>query len=118
MADNAPTPCFQITYDEKPQKKEELKNLELIDKKEFKIEYKKIIYDIILSKTNDKEFLVFQCYQRNNKYNSFEARLNFIDLIKLSKAFKVCESIDDAYIIILNKFQNENVFIQEPKIIK
>ena len=115
MADNAPTPCFQITYDEKPQKKEELKNLELIDKKEFKIEYKKIIYDIILSKTNDKEFLVFQCYQRNNKYNSFEARLNFIDLIKLSKAFKVCESIDDAYIIILNKFQNENVFIQETK---
>ena len=108
--DNAPTPCF-----EKPNLIEDFKKTELIEKKEFEIKNKDIIYDTILSKTINKKQLVLQCYQRNNKYNSYETFLNFDDLIKLNKAFKICESIDDAYSIIFNKFQEKNVFIQDTK---
>ena len=109
--DNAPTPCF-----EKPEsKKEDIKNIELKDKKEFEIEFKSIIYDIILSKTLDNENIVIQCYQRDKNYNIFETVLNFDDIMKLSKAFKICESIDDAYKIIFNKFNDKKVNIEETR---
>ena len=109
--DNAPTPCIV-----KPEtKNEEINNLELKEKKEFQIEFKNIIYDIILSKTMNNENIVIQCYQKDNKYNIYETILNFDDLIKLSKAFKVCESIDDGYKIILNKFNEKKIFIEESK---
>ena len=109
--DNAPTPCFI-----KPEEKnEEIKNLELKDKKEFQIEFNNIIYDTILSKTIDNNNIVIQSYQRDNKYNIYETLLNFDDLIKLNKAFKICETIDDAYKIILNKFNEKKIFIEETK---
>ena len=111
--DEAPNPCFSKPVYEDDNNKEDIKNLELIEKKEFQIEYKDIKYDIFISKSANKKYLVFQCYQRNNKYNIFEACLNFDDLIKLNKAFKVCESIDDAYKIILNKFNEKKVYIQD-----
>ena len=50
---------------------------------------------------------------KDNKYNKFEAYINFEELLKLNKAFKICESIDDAYKIILNKFNEKKIFIQE-----
>ena len=103
-------PSFQ-----KPNLNEENKNIELIEKNEFQIDFKNIIYDIIFSKTINKQCLVFQCYERNNKYNIYEARLNFDDLLKINKAFKICESIDDAYKIIYNKFNENKIFIQETK---
>ena len=115
--DNAPSPCYEkppINI-EKNDKKEEIKNLELIEKKEFQIQYKDVIFDIVLSKTINEKYLVFQCFQRDNKYNIFEAYINFDDLLKLNKAFKICESIDDAYKIIYNKFNEKKVFIQETK---
>lgn len=108
--DNAPIPCFQ-----KPILDKENKNIELIEKKEFQIDFKNIKYDIIFSKTINKQYLVFQCYERDNKYNIFETRLNFDDLININKAFKICESIDDAYKIIYNKFNENKIFIQETK---
>ena len=108
--DNAPIPCFQ-----KPSLNEENKNLnvELIEKKEFQIDYNNKKYDIILSKTINKEYIVFQCCERDNKYNIYETRLNFDDLIRINKAFKICESIDDAYKIIFNKFNENKIFLQE-----
>ena len=109
--DDAPIPCFEKPISEQ----EEKKNLELIEKKEFKLKYKDIIYDIILSKTFGDEFLVFQSFQTNNKYKIYEAYLNYDDLIKLNKAFKICESIDDAYKIIINLFNEKKVFIQDTK---
>ena len=109
--DNAPTPCF-----EKPEiKQEEIKNFELKDKNEFEIEFKSLMYDIMLSKTLDSEYIVIQCYQRHKNYNTFETMLKFVDLIKLSKAFKICESIDDAYKIIFNKFNEKKVYLEETK---
>ena len=108
--DNAPIPCFQ-----KPNLDKENKNIELIEKKEFQIDFKNTKYDIILSKTIDKQFLVLQCYERDNKYNILEARLTFDDLIKINKSFKICESIDDVYKLIYNKFNENKIFIQETK---
>ena len=117
--DNAPSPCIEKPIfhieNNKKEDNEDIKNIDLIEKKEFKIEYKNKLYDIIICKTKNKKFLILQCYEQDNKYNKFEVHLKFDDLIKLSKAFKVCESIDDAYKIILNKFNEKKVFIQESK---
>ena len=45
-------------------KNEEINNLELKEKKEFQIEFKNIIYDIILSKTmnNENSLAIFNAY--------------------------------------------------------
>ena len=106
-----PIPCFAI-HKKKEEKKQ---NLELIEIKKFELIYKNIIYDTNLCKTINKKCLVIQSYQRNNKYNMYEAFLKYDDLIKLSKAFKICESIDDAYKLIVNLFNEKKVYIQDTK---
>ena len=106
--DNAPTPCFET-----PEDKEEEMTIELKDKKEFQIEFKNLIYEIILCKTTDNLNIVIQCYQKDKNYNIFESKLNFDDLVKLSKSFKICESIDDAYKILYNKLKEKKVYIEE-----
>ena len=107
---NAPLPCFaKPIYNEE----EETKKLELIEKNKFELIYNNVIYDTILSKTINNKYLVIQSYQRDNKYNIYEVFLKYNDLIKLNKTFKVCESIDDAYKLIFNLFNEKKVFIQD-----
>ena len=111
---DAPFPILSIETP-LPEKEEENKNVELIRKKEFELKNDNIIYDTILCKTNNNKCLVIQSYQRNNKSNMYEVFLKYDDLTKLNKAFKICESIDDAYTLIFNLFNEKKVYIQDTK---
>ena len=75
-----------------------------IESKEFTLNKDGIKYRIKIGKTKDKIFLT---------YLNYEIKSNLDDLIKTSKLFSICKSIDEVYEFILNLFSRNKVIIKE-----
>ena len=75
-----------------------------IESKEFTLKKDGIKYRIKIGKTRDKIFLT---------YLNYEMKSNLDDLIKTSKLFSICKSIDEVYEFILNLFSRNKVIIKE-----
>ena len=75
-----------------------------IELKEFTINKEGIKHLIKIGKTKDKIIL---------SSLNYEAKFNLEDLIKISKLFNICKSIDEAYEFIVNLFSRNKVNIKE-----
>ena len=75
-----------------------------LESKEFTISKDKTKYHIKLGKTKDKIILSSLNYEGN---------FDLDDLIKISRLFSICKSIDEVYEFILNLFHRNKVIIKE-----
>ena len=76
----------------------------------FEIPSNNSLYSIEISKTkNEKEdSIIFKAFDKNYLSNIlYENSFNLEKLISFSQLFKLCETLDDAYNIILKTFQNK-----------
>lgn len=86
------------------------KNEDKIPKEIFDLPYENKIYSIeILIKSNSMKISALE----KNKISTFiyENSFSLLDLQKLSKIFKMCDNITDAFEIILPKFKNNEIKI-------
>ena len=79
-------------------------NEKQLDSKEYNLNKDNVKYNIKIAKTKDKIIL--------NSIN-YEKKLNIDDLIKISKLFSICKSIDDAYEFLINLFNRNKIIIKE-----
>jgi len=77
---------------------------EQIDSKEFSLSKDSIKYNINVIKTKSK--IILSCIH-------YEYKSNLEDLIKISKLFNICKSIEEIYEFIINLFNNKKVSIEE-----
>ena len=75
-----------------------------IESKEFTLNKESLKYNIKIGKTRDKIIL---------SSLNYEAKFNLDDLIKTSKLFNICKSIDEVYEFIVNLFGRKKVIIKE-----
>ena len=88
--------------------------LELIDIKEFLLFKGLTEVAIRLGKTKTKKYLVIQAQFENNKtIDSFQTKLTVNNLREKSKHFKVVSNIDESYILFLNLFEIDQVWVKD-----
>ena len=75
-----------------------------LDSKEYTLNKDNNKYGIKIGKTKDEIIL---------NYLNYEGKFNLDDLIKISKLFCICKSIDEAYEFIINLFNRNKVAIKE-----
>ena len=75
-----------------------------LDSKEFKLSKDNYKYQIKISKTYDK--IIINC-------QNFEDEFNLDDLIKTSRLFCICKTIDELYEFIINLFNKNKVIIKD-----
>ena len=75
-----------------------------IESKEFTLNKESLKFNIKIGKTRDKIIL---------SSLNYEAKFNLDDLIKTSKLFNICKSIDEVYEFIVNLFGRKKVIIKE-----
>ena len=75
-----------------------------LDSKEYILNKDSIKYNIKIAKTKDK--LIISSI-------NYEKKLNLDDLIKITKLFSICKSIDDAYELLINLFNRNKATIKE-----
>ena len=77
---------------------------EEIDWKEYSLTKDKTKYNIKVGKTNSK--IIINCIH-------YEYKSNLEDLIRISKLFSICKSIEEAYEFVINLFNRKKVSIKE-----
>ena len=75
-----------------------------LDSKEYTLNKDNNKYGIKIGKTKDEIIL---------NYLNYEGKFNLDDLIKISKLFCICKSIDEVYEFIINLFNRNKVAIKE-----
>ena len=75
-----------------------------IESKEYTLNKDNIKYHIKIGKTKDKIVL---------SSLNYEVKFNLDDLIKISKLFSICKSIDEVYELLINLFNRNKVIIKE-----
>ena len=75
-----------------------------IESKEFTLNKDNNKYHIKVGKTKDKIML---------SSSNYEVKYNLDDIIKLSKLFAICKSIDEVYELLINLFYKKKVIIKE-----
>ena len=75
-----------------------------LDSKEYTLNKDNNKYHIKIGKTKDEIIL---------NYLNYEGKFNLDDLIKISKLFCICKSIDEVYEFIINLFNRNKVAIKE-----
>ena len=81
---------------------------------EFKKEYNLILdnetYNIILTKTNNREdnSILFKATNQNNNLFSYQKAFSLVELMKLSKTFRFCDNTNEALNLISKIFESNN----------
>ena len=77
---------------------------------------KKNIYLIKLGEKNNKESIIIQVHQKEHIINYFyQTEKNLDDFQNLSKGFKMCETLDEIYEVILEIFDSKKFSIRKDK---
>ena len=80
--------------------------------KSFDVNYEKKIFSIDISKEEKekKESIIFQAYEKTSVSNIvYTNTFNFDHFLKISKAFKMCDNFNEAFLLILQKFEENEV---------
>ena len=75
-----------------------------LESKEYTLKKDNIKYHIKIGKTKDKILL---------SSLNYEAKFNLEDLVKISKLFSICKSIDEVYEFLINLYNRNKVVIKE-----
>ena len=89
-------------------------DLELIDVVEYTLLKDKNEIKFIIGKTKTNKYLVIQAqYEHNNINDFFQTKLTLNNLKEKSKYFTNALSIDECYVLILNLFQDNNIYVKD-----
>ena len=73
-------------------------------------------YLIKLGEKKNKESIIIQAHQKDQLVNYFfQTEKNLDDFQKLSKGFKMCETLDEIYEVITEIFDSKNFYVKRDK---
>ena len=81
--------------------------------KQFKIKKSDGDYDLTIFKEPNKDYIIFSCHKEDDLLLIYETNLKIKELAILNEKFSLCNSIDDIYFLLLEKFENNQVKIRE-----
>jgi len=93
--------------------KESNKKNEYENAKQFKIKKSDGDYDLTIFKESNKDYIIFSCHKEDDLLLIYETNLKIKELAILNEKFSLCNSIDDIYFLLLEKFENNQVKIRE-----
>ena len=81
--------------------------------RQFKIKKSDGDYDLNIIKEPDKDYINFSCHKEDDLLLIYETNLKIKELVNLNEAFSSCNSNDEIYNLLLQKFENNQVKIRE-----
>lgn len=73
-------------------------------------------YTIKIGEQKNKESIIFQAHQKDQLVNYFfQTEKNLNDFQSLSKGFKMCDTLDEIYEVILEIFESKKFYIKKDK---
>ena len=93
--------------------KESNKKNEYENAKQFKIKKSDGDYDLTIFKDPNKDYIIFSCHKEDDLLLIYETNLKIKELAILNEKFSSCNSIDEIYNLLLEKFENNQVKIRE-----
>ena len=85
----------------------------IIKSAEYKFKYNNKNFTILIGITSEKQYLIIQSKQEDIIAYIFERKMFLSELIELDKYFKTCDTIDEAYDLMIQILNEEKNKIKE-----
>ena len=92
------------------------KNLELLEAKDFTLNFNKDIFQVKIGKDIEKKYIIIKISKISELVDVFyENKFNFDELVKFDKTFRAYDELDEIYFILVAFFNEKKVLINEVK---